>query len=156
MQSLGQPLIFNKIALFYLPLLSKIKNIKPTLLKGLFVSEMCLATYYTIVYSRSRTNNILYTPSPDTKINNLLFTDIYVVILFLGKSSQSSPYSFNRSNSNSRFGQEFPLLGTEKPNAGQMSYSNGLFGSSSATHASARNFPPIGTFSLDSNNVFNR
>lgn len=71
-----------------------------------------------------------------------------------GKQSQGA-FNF-RSGGNSRFSQDFPLLGTEKPNASQMtSYSNGLYGSASATHASARNFPPIGTFSLDSNNVFN-
>ncbi|KAF7273268.1 cold shock domain-containing Unr isoform X2 [Rhynchophorus ferrugineus] len=72
-----------------------------------------------------------------------------------GKTNQSA-FNFSRSGTNSRFSQEFPLLGTDKPNSSQMSYSNGLYGSASATHASARNFPPIGTFSsLESNNVFN-
>ncbi|CAG9761646.1 unnamed protein product [Ceutorhynchus assimilis] len=71
-----------------------------------------------------------------------------------GKPSPG-PFNYNRTGSNSRFSQDFPLLGTEKPSASQMPYSNGLYGSASATNASARNFPPIGTFSLDSNNVFN-
>lgn len=73
---------------------------------------------------------------------------------FVGKSSSS--FSYTRSGSNSRFSQDFPLLGTEKPVSNQMSFSNGLYGSASTTHTSSRNFPPIGTFSLDSNNVFNR
>ncbi|KAL1516675.1 hypothetical protein ABEB36_000556 [Hypothenemus hampei] len=72
-----------------------------------------------------------------------------------GKSSSSTPFGYSRTGSSSRFSQEFPLLGTEKPSASQMPYSNGLYGSASTTHASTRNFPPIGTFSLDSNNVFN-
>lgn len=72
----------------------------------------------------------------------------------VGKSSSS--FSYTRSGSNSRFSQDFPLLGTEKPASNQMSFSNGLYGSASTTHTSSRNFPPIGTFSLDSNNVFNR
>ncbi|XP_050309482.1 cold shock domain-containing protein E1 isoform X2 [Anthonomus grandis grandis] len=71
-----------------------------------------------------------------------------------GKPS-GSPFGFNRSGSNSRFSQDFPLLTGDKPSPSQMPYSNGLYGSASATHTSARNFPPIGTFSLDSNNVFN-
>ncbi|XP_066254560.1 RNA-binding protein Unr isoform X1 [Euwallacea similis] len=80
------------------------------------------------------------------------------IIDFKTMSSNGKPttsFGYNRSGSNTRFSQDFPLLGTEKPNANQMSYSNGLYGSASTTHASSRNFPPIGTFSLDSNNVFN-
>lgn len=59
-----------------------------------------------------------------------------------GKSTQA--FNFTRSNSSSRFGPDFPLLQDKS------SYSS-LYGSSSTT---AR-FPPIGTFSLDSNNVYN-
>ncbi|KAJ8929356.1 hypothetical protein NQ314_017960 [Rhamnusium bicolor] len=61
-----------------------------------------------------------------------------------GKPSQA--FNFNRSTSGSRFG-DFPLL-QEK----SLPYSNGLYGSSSTTHTSRF---PIGTFSIDSNNVYN-
>ncbi|XP_030765658.1 cold shock domain-containing protein E1 isoform X2 [Sitophilus oryzae] len=94
-----------------------------------------------------------FQPPPDT-LNQDSIID-FKAMTSNGKTSQSSPFNFNRSGTNSRFSQDFPLLGTEKPSPSQMPYSNGLYGSASATHASARNFPPIGTFSLDSNNVFN-
>ncbi|XP_018335937.1 cold shock domain-containing protein E1 isoform X2 [Agrilus planipennis] len=62
-----------------------------------------------------------------------------------GKSSQA--FNFNRSNSSSRFGPDFPLLQDK-------STFSSLYGSSSTTHTTSR-FPPIGTFSLDANNVYN-
>ncbi|RZC42843.1 cold shock domain-containing protein E1 [Asbolus verrucosus] len=64
-----------------------------------------------------------------------------------GKASQAFNFT-NRSTSNSRFGQDFPLLQDKSS-----SFSNGLYGSSSTTHTNSRF--PIGTFSLDSNNMFN-
>ncbi|KAJ3661105.1 hypothetical protein Zmor_005521 [Zophobas morio] len=64
-----------------------------------------------------------------------------------GKSSQAFNFT-NRSTTNSRFGQDFPLLQDKSS-----SFSNGLYGSSSTTHTNSRF--PIGTFSLDSNNMFN-
>lgn len=73
------------------------------------------------------------------------------VICLKGKSPQA--FNFNRSNSSSRFAPDFPLLQDKSP-----SYGNGgvgsLYGSSSTTHTTTR-FPPIGTFTLDTNNVFN-
>ncbi|XP_044257145.1 cold shock domain-containing protein E1 [Tribolium madens] len=65
-----------------------------------------------------------------------------------GKASSQAFNFTNRSTSNSRFGQDFPLLQDKSS-----SFSNGLYGSSSTTHTNSRF--PIGTFSLDSNNMFN-
>ncbi|KAF2881106.1 hypothetical protein ILUMI_25072 [Ignelater luminosus] len=62
------------------------------------------------------------------------------------KSKSTQAFNFSRSNSTSRFGPDFPLLQDKS------SYSS-LYGSSSTTHTTARF--PIGTFSLDSNNVYN-
>ncbi|XP_060521185.1 cold shock domain-containing protein E1 [Cylas formicarius] len=91
-----------------------------------------------------------FQPPPDTMNQDPIID--FKSLTSNGKSSQ--PFNFNRSTSNSRFGQEFPLL-QDKTTASQLSYSNGLYGSASATHASTRAFPPIGTFTLDTNNVFN-
>lgn len=71
--------------------------------------------------------------------------------VIVGKASQAFTNFTNRSTSNSRFGQEFPLL-QDKPSS---TYSNGLYGSSSTTTAHTNSRFPIGTFSLDSNNMFN-
>lgn len=70
-----------------------------------------------------------------------------------GKSSQA--FNFNRSTSSSRFVQEFPLL-QDKSSSSNAPYSNnGIYGSSSATQAGNGSRFSIGTFSLDSNSVFN-
>lgn len=71
------------------------------------------------------------------------------IIDFLGKSSQAFNFS-NRSTTNSRYGPDFPLL----PDKSSTSpYNSSLYGSSSTTHTTSRF--PIGTFTLDSNNVYN-
>ncbi|KAH1003441.1 cold shock domain-containing protein E1 [Dendroctonus ponderosae] len=93
-----------------------------------------------------------FQPPPDTLDQEPIID--FKTMTSNGKRSSTS-FNFNRSGSNTRFSQEFPILGTEKASSSQMSYSNGLYSSSSTTHASARNFPAIGTFSMDSNNVFN-
>ncbi|KAK9877877.1 hypothetical protein WA026_020103 [Henosepilachna vigintioctopunctata] len=70
-----------------------------------------------------------------------------------GKSSQV--FNFNRSTSSSRFVQEFPLLQDKTPSSGAPYSNNGIYGSSSATQAGGASRFSIGTFSLDSNSVFN-
>ncbi|GJQ87988.1 Unr [Trypoxylus dichotomus] len=64
-------------------------------------------------------------------------------------NAKSQAFNFtNRSTSSSRFGSDFPTL-QEKSS----SFSSNLYGSSSATNATGRF--PIGTFSLDTNNMYN-
>ncbi|XP_023030354.1 cold shock domain-containing Unr isoform X2 [Leptinotarsa decemlineata] len=85
-----------------------------------------------------------FQPPPDTNQDSSIL-DFKPMTSNANKPSQS--YSFNRSTSSSRFG-DFPLLQDKSS-----PYNNGLYGSSSTTHASPRF--PIGTFSIDTNNVYN-
>lgn len=87
-----------------------------------------------------------FQPPPDTMNQDNTIID-FKSMTSNGKSSQA--FNFNRSNSSSRFGQDFPMLQDKS-----MPYSNGLYGSSSTTQTNSR-FPPIGTFTIDSNNLFN-
>lgn len=96
------------------------------------------------------------TMSSNGKSSALWLLEWTLILFFISGKRSSTSFNFNRSGSNASFSQEFPILGTEKASSSQMSYSNGLYSSSSTTQASARNFPSIGTFSMDSNNVFNR
>nr|XP_022919835.1 cold shock domain-containing protein E1 [Onthophagus taurus] len=67
-------------------------------------------------------------------------------------NGKSPGFNFNnRSTSTSRFGSDFPSLQEKSSSSFN---SGGLYGSSSTTNASSGRFP-IGTFSLDSNNVYN-
>lgn len=69
---------------------------------------------------------------------------------FLGKSQAFNNFSNRSSTNNSRYGPDFPLL----PDKSSTSpYNSSLYGSSSTTHTTSRF--PIGTFTLDSNNVYN-
>lgn len=64
-------------------------------------------------------------------------------------SAKSQAFNFNnRSTSSSRFGSDFPTLQDKSS-----SFNSNLYGSSSATNATGRF--PIGTFSLDTNNMYN-
>lgn len=83
---------------------------------------------------------------PDTMNQDSAILD-FKPMVNSGKSTQA--FNFNRSTSSSRFGQDFPMLQDKN----QSSFGNGIYGSSSTTQANSRF--PIGTFSLDSNNVFN-
>ncbi|CAH0547495.1 unnamed protein product [Brassicogethes aeneus] len=98
-----------------------------------------------------------FQPPPDTMNQDSNIMDFKS----LTTNGKSSAFNFtNRSNSGSRFGQDFPLLQekssftTTTSNGGGLGGggSNGLYGSSSATQANAARFP-IGTFSID--NMFN-
>lgn len=72
------------------------------------------------------------------------------LLLLKGKPSSQAFNFTNRSTSSSRFGQEFPMLQEKLP------FSNGLYGSSSTTQTQTTNARfPIGTFSIDSHNMFN-
>ncbi|KAJ8922361.1 hypothetical protein NQ315_004304 [Exocentrus adspersus] len=85
-----------------------------------------------------------FQPPPDTLNQDSNIMD-FKPMTSNGKPSQA--FNFNRSTSSSRFG-DFPMLQDKS-----LPYSNGLYGSSSTTHTSPRF--PIGTFSIDSNNVYN-
>ncbi|XP_018569827.1 cold shock domain-containing protein E1 [Anoplophora glabripennis] len=85
-----------------------------------------------------------FQPPPDTLNQDSNIMD-FKPMTSTGKPSQA--FNFSRSTSSSRFG-DFPML-QEK----SLPYSNGLYASSSTTHTSPRF--PIGTFSIDSNNVYN-
>ncbi|KAK9712515.1 SUZ-C motif [Popillia japonica] len=64
-------------------------------------------------------------------------------------NAKSQAFNFNnRSTSSSRFGSDFPTLQDKSS-----SFNSNLYGSSSATNATGRF--PIGTFSLDTNNMYN-
>lgn len=101
-----------------------------------------------IIDFKSVTTNGKHCNSVENSMNTITICEL-ILKFVIGKSSQAFNFS-NRSTTNSRYGPDFPLL----PDKSSTSpYNSSLYGSSSTTHTTSRF--PIGTFTLDSNNVYN-